>query len=123
MMTDQLKNRIAQVAAANPFGFTFNPSQNKLATVGYVVATKDTQDCFGKAGLWKVIKYCLRHPGLCIGGWLNEDGVMQYDASMVFYDINEAVAAALENDQRAFYNLYTGREVMASQYAFCRKAA
>jgi len=48
---------------------------------------------------------------------------MQYDASMVFYDINEAVAAALENDQRAFYNLYTAREVMASQYAFCRKAA
>lgn len=116
-MYNVLKNKIQRIAEKNPAGFTYKLKQEVLATKGYVVACAETQDCFGKSGLYQVIKICKRHVNCCIGGWRNEDGAMQYDASVVYYNIEDAIKAAIENNQRAFFNLYTGCEIMASEYA------
>lgn len=113
---EQLKSKIVSVAEQNPSGFTFNPKRRELVPKGYVVASSCTQDCFGKEGLFRVIKFYLRHLDYCIGGWRNEDGIMQFDASRVYYTIEDAVLAAIDNRQRAFYNLYTGKEIMACDY-------
>ena len=114
--TEQIKEAVKSVMNMNPNGFTFNPIKNACEKKGYVVATLDTQDCIGKTGLFKVVKYYLSHPDYCIGGWMNEDGTMQFDASRVFFDIEEAIMNAIENEQRAIFNLYTGKVIMASEY-------
>lgn len=114
---EQLKNKIASVAKQNPSGFTFNPKRRQLVQKGYVVASCCTQDCFGKKGLFKVIKFYLRHLDYCIGGWCNEEGIMQFDASRVYENVEDAVLAAIDNRQRAFYNLYTGKEITACDYS------
>ena len=57
-----------------PEGFTFNPFTNRFPSSGYVVASAQTQDCFGKTGLFRVIKFCLTHRNYFVGGWKNEDG-------------------------------------------------
>lgn len=113
---EQIKETIKRVVTMNPNGFTFNPIKNACEKEGYVVATLDTQDCIGKTGLFKVVKYYLSHRDYCIGGWKNEDGTMQFDASMVFDNIDEAIHNAIDNQQRAIFNLYTGKEIMADEY-------
>ena len=42
---------------------------------------------------------------------------MLFDASMVYMNIEEAIQSALCNGQRAIFNLYTGQEIMASDYS------
>lgn len=117
MTTEQLKEMLYKVTEQNPEGFTYSPSRACFLTRGYVVASNETQDCFGKAGIFKVIKFYLKHTDYCIGGWRNEDGTLQFDASKVYQNIHEAISAALANGQRAIYNLYTKKEIMASDYA------
>ena len=116
MKINNIKAIISEIANNNPNGFTYNPTANKFQRTGYAVATLQTQDCIGKKGLYKVIKFCMKHPGYCIGGWRNEDGQMQYDATEVFFDRNEALSEAINNKQRAIFNLYTGCEILASEY-------
>lgn len=116
MYTKQIKETVKRIMNMNPNGFTFNPYKNSLMKSGYVVASLDTQDCIGEAGLYKVVKYCLSHRDYCIGDWKNEDGTMQFDASKVFDDIEEAIMNAIENEQRAIFNLYTKQVIMASEY-------
>ena len=70
-----------------------------------------------KGGLFRVVKFYLSHRNYYIGGWKNEDGQMQFDASMVHMNIEEAIQSALCNGQRAIFNLYTGQEIMASAYS------
>ena len=126
MITEQIKARVAKIARQMPEGFTFNPFTGNCPSQGYVVASAQTQDCFGKSGLFRVIKFCLAHRNYCVGGWMNEDGSMQYDASMVYCNIQDAIKAARMNGQRAIFNLYTGRTIMAcdySKYASCTIAA
>lgn len=115
---DQLKARIARIAEQNPAGFTFNPQRGAFAYKGYAVASLDTQDCLGKAGLFRVIKFYVRHLDYCIGGWRNEDGTMQFDASKVYMNIEEAIMAAIRNEQRAIFNLNTGKVIMAADYNY-----
>jgi len=115
-MYESVKDKIKRVAAQNPAGFTYRIMQNTLATKGYVVACFETQNCFGNAGLYKVIKHCMRNLNCCVGGWRNEDGTMQYDASVIYKDLQEAINAAVYNQQRAIFNLYTGRVIMANEY-------
>lgn len=125
-MTEQIKARVVEIARQMPDGFTFNPFTNCFLSCGYVVASAQTQDCFGKSGLFRVIKFCLAHRNYCVGGWKNEDGSMQYDASLVYTDIQDAIHAAILNGQRAIFNLYTGQEIMAcdyDKYASCTIAA
>lgn len=116
-MIEQYKNTIKRIAEQMPEGFTFNPRRNTIQKGGYVVATLDTQNCIGNAGLFRVLKYCSKHPEYCIGGWCNEDGQMQFDASMVFTNITDAIAAAVENQQRAIFNLYTGMAIPECEYS------
>ena len=100
----------------NPSGFTFNPSEGRL----YILTgawSSMTQGCIGKGGLFRVVKFYLSHRNYYIGGWKNEDGQMQFDASMVHMNIEEAIQSALCNGQRAIFNLYTGQEIMASAYS------
>lgn len=56
------------------------------------------------------------HPGFCIGGWRNEDGILQFDASRVVYDLPEALSLASKNSQRAIYDLNNGKAIMANEY-------
>lgn len=116
-MIEQYKNTIKKIVEQMPEGFTFDPRRNTMQKVGYVVATLDTQDCIGKAGLYRVLKYCSKHPEYCIGGWCNEDGQMQFDASMVYMKISDAISAAVENKQRAIFNLYTGAAIPECEYS------
>ena len=116
-MNAQFSDRLYDIARQKPEGFTFNPLTNTFPTKGYVVAASATQDCFGKQGLYRIIKYCLNHAGYCIGGWKNEMGTMQFDASRVFFDIKDAIQAAIENGQRAIFDLYRGVEIMACDYS------
>lgn len=117
MFINEIRKVISNIAERCPQGFTFDFQRGELATSGYVVATEDTQDCFGSVGLLKVISYCAVHPGFCIGGWRNEDGIMQFDASMVVYDLSEALSLASKNCQRAIYDLKSRKTIMASEYA------
>ena len=117
MIAKQLKSTLLRIAEMNPSGFTFNPSIGRFTKRGYVVATSMTQDCIGKSGLFRVVKFYLCHRNYCIGGWRNEDGQMQFDASMVYLNIEEAIQSALCNGQRAIFNLYTGQKIMASDYS------
>lgn len=116
MFTNEIRKAISSIAERCPQGFTFDFQRGELATNGYVVATEDTQDCFGSAGLLDVISYCLMHPGFCIGGWRNEDGILQFDASRVVYDLPEALSLASKNSQRAIYDLNNGKAIMANEY-------
>lgn len=117
MILEQIKKQISLISSQKPDGFTYNPYAKRFQSKGYVVASSQTQDCFGKSGLFRVIKFCLRHPDYCIGGWRNEDGIMQYDASRVFLNMEEAVRSAIDNEQRAIFNLYTGKVIMACDYS------
>lgn len=116
MNTKRLMKLMKTIALLNPKGFTFNPSAKRYPRKGYVVASKCTQGCIGRLGLFRVVKFYLKHPDHYIGGWRNEEGSMQYDASKVYYSMEEAVEAAINNKQRAFYNLYTNREISACDY-------
>lgn len=113
---ENLKKSIWNIAVRYPNGFTYNAHNGMLLNKGYAVAAAETQDCIGKKGLYKVLKFCLRHPNYYIGGWRNEDGEMQFDASMVYLDMNEAIDAAEMNCQRALYNLYTRKEIWACDF-------
>jgi len=116
MNTERLKKQLQDIAATNPEGFTYSPSKLGYPQKGYVVATECTQDCVGNSGMFRVIKFYLKHTDFCIGGWRNEDGSMQYDASKIYYSLEEAVKAAIDNQQRAFYNLYTNSVISSCEY-------
>lgn len=116
LITDLIRKEVAKIAQQMPDGFTFNLFTNRIVTRGYAVASVQTQDCFGKQGLFRVIKFCLSHSNYCVGGWKNEDGTMQYDASIIYTDIQDAISAAVLNSQRAIFNLYTGREIRSCDY-------
>lgn len=116
MDAKRLMKLMKAIAVLNPEGFTFSPSEKRYPRKGYVVASGHTQDCIGRTGLFRVVKFYLQHTDYCIGGWRNEEGSMQYDASKVYDSLEEAVKAAIANQQRAFYNLYTNCEITSSEY-------
>ena len=116
MIAEHFINMLYKIAKQRPEGFTFNPIKNNFPTNGFAVATDKTQDCIGKVGLVKVIMFYLSNYDYCIGGWRNEDGTMQFDASKVYLNVEDAINAALDNSQRAIFNLSTGEVIMASDY-------
>ncbi len=116
MIIERLKTQIKKIAEQKPSGFTYSPRSNSFPQKGYVVASLKTQDCIGKRGLFRVIKFYIRNQNYCIGGWRNEDGTLQFDASMIYYSIEEAIKAAIDNKQRAIFSLSTGKEIMACDF-------
>ena len=116
MNTKQLMKLMKAIAALNPEGFTFSPSSKRFPRKGYVVASRHTQNNIGNIGLFNVVKFYLKHTDYYIGVWRNENDLMQYDASMIYDSLEEAVKAAIANHQRAFYDLYTKNEIPSSDY-------
>ncbi|GIM60547.1 hypothetical protein CAPN008_05970 [Capnocytophaga canis] len=100
-------DEVLQQAKQNPEGFTVSIVDFSSPTNGWVVAFKETQDCFGVEGAKKVIDFA-RFTTNLVGGWCNEDGTMQFDAVMIIQDVQEAIKKAVENKQRYIYNLETG---------------
>ena len=116
MVAEHFINMLYKIAKQRPEGFTFNPIKNNFPTNGFVVATDKTQNCIGKVGLVKVILFYLSNYDYCIGGWRNEDGTMQFDASKVYLNVEDAINAARDNGQRAIYDLHSGKAIMACDY-------
>lgn len=117
-LISQLQSRISRIAQQMPDGFTFDLLSGRFPTKGYVVASSATQDCFGNEGLANVIAFCLTHRGYCVGGWKNEDGTMQYDASKVILDAEDAVMSAVENRQRAIFSLDGNKVITSGEYQY-----
>ncbi len=104
-MTD-FKTKLWQIAEQNPEGFTVILPGLTFAKTGWVVALKETQNCFGPEGLDKALEVAIKTSHL--GGW--HDGELFYwDAVMIFTNEDEATQAGKENEQLAIYHLDTGR--------------
>ena len=99
--------KVKEIAQANKAGFTISLIDLKHQEGDFwVVAFKETQDCFNDEGLKKVIEFAKRTTNI-IGGWKNEDNTMQYDCVMLIQDQEIAIKTAKENLQRFIYNLKT----------------
>jgi hypothetical protein len=92
-----------EVAKNNPDGFTLNLNF-ETPTSGFVVAYQDTQNSFEKVGLEKSIKHAIRNDGF-FGGWLNEDGILQFDSVKVITNKDEAIEFGRSQNQRAIWHI------------------
>jgi len=100
---EHLIERLKAIAKENPNGFTVKIPECTPVTSGWVVASKETQNCFGDEGLKKVITVAMKTTYI-VGGW--KDGKLFYwDAVSVHSDESEATQAGIENEQIAIFNL------------------
>lgn len=95
--------RLKQIADENPSGFTVYTTTLLPVTQGWVVANKETQNCFGDVGLRKALKVA-QNTTQTIGGWL-EETKWYWDAVMIFDNEDEATKAGIENEQIAIYQI------------------
>lgn len=103
----KLLNDLQKIAAENPDGFTVLLPDLSFAKRGWVVAQKQTQDCFGPDGLKKAVEAALK-TSKAVGGW--KDGELFYwDAVLIFEDEEEATKSGKENEQLAIYQIETAR--------------
>lgn len=108
-MTNLIKS-ILVIASENPFGFTINLDLQFL-TDGFVVAYKETQNCFGIDGLKKVVEFSMINE-CAIGGWLDEETNLYYfDSCMILFDEELALEFAKQNEQIAFFDLTNLKEI------------
>jgi fructokinase len=106
-----MEKQILQIAAQNPYGFTFNCKTNSLVKYGIVVSYEETQNCFGENGLRKVIEHAMNHDSI-IGGWLNsENGHFYFDSCKVFTNLKEAIEFGRANKQIAIFDLTNLNEI------------
>lgn len=104
-MIESLKN----IANENPDGFTVYTTNLKPVKTGWVVAMKETQNCFGDEGLLKALEVAIKTSQV-IGGW-KEGKKFYWDAVMVIEDEAEAIHAGRKNEQIAIYNLEQNKVV------------
>lgn len=105
---------ISAVAAANPFGFTYNVEQKEMQASGYAVALQCTQNSFGVDGLENVISVVTSgiSGASCIGGWLDsETGLYYFDATVIIEDRATAIAFGKLQEQIAIFDLNTMTEI------------
>lgn len=103
---------VATFAANNPDGFTFNISTMQAQTTGKAVARIETQNSFNADGLKKAVAFALANNVPCVGGWLDtESGLFYYDATEIFDDENDAKRAAQINEQIAYFDLDSCKEI------------
>ena len=57
----QLIDAIFEIAKQNPEGFTVEVPSLEPVTSGFVSASSDTQNCFGRSGLKRVVSHALDH--------------------------------------------------------------
>lgn len=105
-------------------GFTHDFTRGMTPTVGYMVSLpgherKIRMDGKSDRDLAALIRdyartrrALLRQPGNYVGGWVNPDnGILYLDVSRVETDVAAARAAAIANQQEAFYDKQCGDEV------------
>lgn len=97
--------KLLELADEYPNGFTVYTTNLEPVKRGWVVAMKETQNCFGSAGLQKALDVALSTSQI-VGGW-KEKEKYYWDAVLVFNDEDEATKAGIENEQIAIYNLET----------------
>jgi len=104
-------NTILTIAKANPYGFTFNIRTNTFVKFGFVVAYKETQNCFGTEGLQKVLEHASKHDQI-VGGWLNsENNEFYFDSCKVLKSRKEAIEFGKLNEQIAIFDLTNLEEI------------
>lgn len=106
----QLVKAIERIAAENPAGFTVTVPDLQPVTSGWCIGHRDTQNCFGRKGLKKVVAHALETTGV-VGGWKGYDKRYYFDTVIITHDINEAFDLRFEHKQQAAYNLETGRVI------------
>lgn len=104
----QLVKAIEAIAAANPTGFTVTVPDLEPVTAGWCIGHKDTQNCFGRKGLKKVVAHALETTRV-VGGWRGYDKRFYFDTVIITHNINEAFDLKYDNQQQAIYQIETGR--------------
>jgi len=106
-----LVDAILGIAKQNPEGFTVEVPSLKPVTSGFISACQETQNCFGRAGLEKVLNHALEHRNV-VGGWQNtEDRKYYFDSSAVFTDRDTAIEFGRKNKQIAIFDLDSLTEI------------
>lgn len=102
--------KIWKIAEANKEGFTIYLPSLEPVKNGWVIANIATQNRVGIKGLEFVIEFALNHNRI-VGGYLNQSGVFQFDASIV--EPNELLAIELMklHKQDCIYNLETAKMI------------
>ncbi|OJV50490.1 MAG: hypothetical protein BGO31_14100 [Bacteroidetes bacterium 43-16] len=102
---DELIQKLQCIACENPSGFTVTLPNLEPVKSGWIVALKETQNCFNVFGLRKALEVAQKTSKI-IGGWL-EDDKFYWDASMVYKNREDAIKAGIENEQIAIFNIET----------------
>jgi fructokinase len=106
-----LVEAIFEIAQKSPDGFTVEVPSLKPVISGYIAACQNTQNCFGRKGLEKVLKHALEN-GNVVGGWKNTgNGKYYFDSSKVFNDKEAAIAFGKANGQLAIIDLSSITEI------------
>lgn len=100
-----LSEKLKHLAFKNPAGFTVRLPSLEPVISGWVVAMKETQNCFNDAGLKKALEVAMKSSKI-IGGW-KEGKKWYWDASWIYENEKEATEAAIENEQIAIFHLDT----------------
>ena len=95
--------RLKQIAEENPNGFTVYTTNLKPVKSGWVVANKETQNCFGDEGLQKALTIA-QSSSQTLGGW-KEKQLFYWDAVMLYDNEEEATKAGIEHQQLAIYQI------------------
>lgn len=107
-------DRVWEYSKNNPFGFTINIETFRPVKFGYAAAYLETQNCFGKEGLRKVVSHAMRHEKI-VGGWLNSENEMYYfDSIKIFRSLEKAIEFAKENKQIAIFDLTNMIEIITT---------
>lgn len=109
-MEKSLKVLVESTIKMNPFGFTLDLKTGKLINYGYIVAYKETQNCFGSEGLDTCLKHALNHNSI-IGMWINDQGQQQFDSCKVYRSKSKAVSFGRDQDQIAIWDANEGAEI------------
>lgn len=108
-------NNVWAHSKKNPEGFTVELTADGFIkpisrTSGFVVAYRETQNCFDLNGLQSVI----RHAGnpnkgnKLVGGWYNhENGRYYFDSVMIIKDLDTAIRVAKDHEQLAIFDLWS----------------
>ena len=97
--------RLKQIAEEYPNGFTVYTTDLQPVKRGWVVANKETQNCFGDDGLKKALEVAI-NTSQTIGGW-KEKELFYWDAVITYDNEQEATEAGNENKQIAIYQIET----------------
>ncbi len=105
-----LLERLLQIAAENPKGFTVTIPECEPVTKGWCIGHRDTQNSHGVKGLKRVIEHAAQTTGV-VGGWKGYNGRYYFDTVIITFDGMEALDLKAEHGQDAIYNLETGKIV------------